>query len=219
MSPSKPIAVLTETGTISEKILKTLQGANSVATSNTAVVGIALQQIEELGFNRFTESLRKTYPAGGNGFVSVLHRLGVIYHARDDREKAEFLLQYALAAAESSKQDDEEVALVLNNLGRVLYDIGQVRQAEALYQRSLECLRKLFGPAHPKTATPMKNLANLYFDQGKAELAHRLYSESIAILESTLSSESPKLIKLRKKQALARLRIGEVGNDERHGRG
>ena len=208
MDKTSQSRILTETGILSAEILKTLHGARSPATSKTEAVSIALHEIEQLGFNRFTESLRKTFPVG-EGFVSVLHRLGVIYHARNDSEKAEFLLQYALAAAESLKQEDEELALILNNLGRVLFDERDFKHAEALYIQSLECLRKLFGSTHPKTTTPLNNLAALYFDQGQAERAYRLYSESVAILEHCQGKENAKLPKVRQKQALARLRMGE----------
>ena len=76
--------------------------------------------------------------------------------------------------------DSVDVAMVLNNLGRLFSDQNQFAEAESFYMRSLKIREKAFRSDHPSIALGHYNLANLYFSQKnykKALITSRKYIE------------------------------------------
>jgi tetratricopeptide (TPR) repeat protein len=49
----------------------------------------------------------------------------------------------------------------LNNLGRVLWDQGDLSAAPHMFERALQIREEVFGPAHPKTAASLNNLGSV----------------------------------------------------------
>ncbi|MGJ3252809.1 MAG: tetratricopeptide repeat protein, partial [Elainellaceae cyanobacterium] len=77
--------------------------------------------------------------------------------------------------------DEQERALIYHFLGMLKDAQGQVEEAIALYQQSLE-LKERIGDVQGKAAT-LHNLAELYAQQGQVEEAIALYQQSLELTE------------------------------------
>jgi hypothetical protein len=73
------------------------------------------------------------------------------------------ILQPHLRVATDSAQerDDEQAALLCNQLGYYLQMIGEYAEARPYLERALEIREKVLGPEHPYTAVVRQNLASL----------------------------------------------------------
>ncbi|MBI4690684.1 MAG: tetratricopeptide repeat protein [Nitrospirae bacterium] len=56
------------------------------------------------------------------------------------------------------KEKDENIPILLNNLGRAWKDLGDAKKAIEYYTKSLEIFIKFYGPEHPSTKRVQKNL-------------------------------------------------------------
>ena len=78
-------------------------------------------------------------------------------------------------------EEHVETALVANNLGTLLHDIGDHQGAIRQHERVLGVRRKLLGSDHPGTATSLNNLATAYTATGRVDDAWTLMREAAAI--------------------------------------
>src|SRR3954469_8716551 len=62
--------------------------------------------------------------------------------------------------------DDDHVAMPLNDLGTIHYNLGQFAVAEPLYKRALAIRERTLGPDHPEVAMMLNNLGDLYRAEG-----------------------------------------------------
>lgn len=88
-------------------------------------------------------------------------------------------------------KNHRNVAIFLNNLAGLYYDLGDYSRAEPLYKRSLAIREKIFGTDHPNVATCLNNLAIIYKSQGDYIRAEPLYKRSLKISEKALGREHP----------------------------
>jgi Tfp pilus assembly protein PilF len=205
MSNAEEFPVLTRSRRIPAVVLQFLE---TIRTGGSDRIGISSRlsaQLDEVTLQTLPEIVEGALGPDHPEFAKVLHRLAVLYHSRDNTEKAEFLYRRALdTAARAFPEPSEEWGLMMNNLGRLLHDNHQLGEAEQLYCQCLETLEKALGPEHRKLATPMSNLAKLYADQGKMDLAEKSYRDSIRVLEKAHGANHPKVAKA--KERLARHR-------------
>ena len=109
----------------------------------------------------------------GEGHVEVAATMGhlasvVKLDGDDGPERAKALLQRALASAESGDRErlptvEREVlrASLLNSLGLLHKQAGELGEAERLYTRSAELREQWLGATHPHTIASLHNLAEL----------------------------------------------------------
>jgi tetratricopeptide (TPR) repeat protein len=110
------------------------------------------------------------------------------------QDRALDLIKQALNDAETTAGPDHpSVAIRLNMLGELYYNLGQKAQAESLYQRALEIDEKALGTNHPDVAISLNNLAVLYGSQGKYAQAEPLSKRALEIDEKALGSDHPKV--------------------------
>ena len=207
MIQGQEFPVLTRSRRVSPEILDILKSMDTGAGKLSRVSARLLTRLDEVTMQTLPEIVERALGAEHPEFAKLLHRLAVLYHSRDNLEKAEFLYRRALDTAERAFEEPEmECGLMMNNLGRLLYDQKKLAEAERLYQRGLGILQESLGPEHPKLATPLINLAKLYMDQGKKELAENLYEDSITILVKAYGPDHPKVVRARKRLARHRNR-------------
>eukprot|EP00808_Paulinella_micropora_P022732 g60377.t1 len=95
----------------------------------------------------------------------------------------------ALQAKEG--QTDEATLTLMNNVGRLLQALGDLKGADELFRRSLEACEKTLGPEHPDTLASVNNLGLLLYHQGKLAEAEPLYRSALQGQEKTLGAEHP----------------------------
>jgi tetratricopeptide (TPR) repeat protein len=95
-------------------------------------------------------------------------------------------------AEKSFGADAPNVASSLNKLAVLYEEVGNLSDAEPLYQRSLK-IREQAGANNPDIAASLNNLGALYADQGKYSEAQPLYERALAIREKALDANNPDL--------------------------
>ena len=157
--------VLTRSRRVSPKVLTLLKRIDTMVVRRTKATEAALTEIQKTELAALPQVVEEICGPDHPELAKVLHMLAVLYHSVYDLGKAESLYRNALACAERAFHEPNlELALIRNNLGRVLHDQKRLVEAEEFYQQSLQVLHEAVGWDHPKLATPMSNLADLYME-------------------------------------------------------
>jgi len=82
-------------------------------------------------------------------------------------------------------------ARTLNAQGETLLTQGKYAQAQPLFEKALDILRRLLTDEHPYTATSYNNLATNLFGQGKYAQAQPLHEKALEIYRRLLTDEHP----------------------------
>ena len=74
-----------------------------------------------------------------------------------------------------------DVASSYNNLGTVLGNQGDLKQAKEYHDRAFAIMQQTSGPQHPDVASSYSNLANVLSDQGDLKQAKGYRERPLAI--------------------------------------
>ncbi len=96
--------------------------------------------------------------------------LALAYRQQGDLARAETLYRHALEAYRQAS-DPSGLVVVLNNLGRVLAEQSQYKEAERLYAEAIRVAEQQLGPEHPDVAAGLSSL-------GKLMIARRKFSDA-----------------------------------------
>ncbi len=84
-----------------------------------------------------------------------------------------------------------ETAVALDQLGRILNDMGEYPEAEPLFRQALEIGRETLGERHPDYAAGLNNLAGLLQATGRYEEAEPLFRQALEIDREALGERHP----------------------------
>ncbi len=144
-------------------------------------------------------------------FAEVQLSLAEISSSKHDPRRAMTLYQDSLAIMrEKLGGRHANVAIVLNNLGNVLRDLGLHGESEAAYVEALGIYREVFGNEHHEVAITLSNLAFLLNKLGQLERVVSVYEESVAIFRIVLGREHPTTAGVTSMLALARRTLGQA---------
>ncbi len=99
----------------------------------------------------------------------------------------------ALAHAKQQAIEGSEVAGLAASLASFARRRAAFREAETLYERSLEIYERVHGDEHSSVAAALNGLGILYVDQGRYEEAEPLYQRSLSIKEKALGEDHPEV--------------------------
>ncbi len=97
----------------------------------------------------------------------------------------------AEAFAKRYEEEHPHVALSLNNLASVLWQMGEYEEARRLHEQALAIVRRVYGKEHPHVAASLNNLALVLEDLGEYEEARRLFEQALAIVRRVYGKEHP----------------------------
>jgi tetratricopeptide (TPR) repeat protein len=124
--------------------------------------------------------------------VISLNNLGTLSEARGDLDSALLYLRRAADILHSLPSDRRHLlAILLNNIGRVLTKLGRTEEACTAHKEALEVHRLLFGPNHKHTAMTLIFLAEA-LEATDPEESERNRDAGLEMLERTYGSEHPK---------------------------
>ncbi|GAX39124.1 TPR repeat-containing protein [Tolypothrix sp. NIES-4075] len=109
----------------------------------------------------------------------VLHELARSHQELGEVSKAQEYYQKALDSC--PVEDKEEKAAIINNLGSLKVNRGEINEAIALFEQSLAIIEKI-GNVQTKAAT-LHNLGYLKANTGEINEAISLFEQSLAIIE------------------------------------
>jgi tetratricopeptide (TPR) repeat protein len=104
--------------------------------------------------------------------------------------KAEKLLENGVETARQRKERSAGLAEVLNDLGTLYHDSGNLVEADRAYRESFSIWRRV-ASNNPKLGMTLQNLAGLRLEQGRASDAEKLYMEAQRLLVSVHGVDSP----------------------------
>ena len=97
-------------------------------------------------------------------------------------DRAEYLVK-------NYKEDDENYALLFNNLAELYKANGEYKKARPLLLKALKIWKEVWGEEHLNTATCYNNLANLYRFMGNYDEAESLFFKSLEINKKLFGEE------------------------------
>ena len=122
--------------------------------------------------------------------AEMLTVIGRVYQRLELHDKAEPLLQQALALGRRTFGDQHErVAQSLNDMGVLLREKGDGAAAQPLLEEALAMRRRVLGTEHKDVAVTLVELARVHTDRGEGARAEPLLKESLAIRRKTLGEE------------------------------
>lgn len=163
------------------------------------------------------QRLESILAAGGEGEVQdqARHELARVFLRAEEKDKAEPLLQQALAGLEGRRgATDPALGPVLHDLAALHESSGQYEQAEPLYRRALAVCEQGLGPEHPRLAPILARLAGLYEEMEQEEQARPLYERALAIRQRVLGASHPDIGILLNHQANILKQRGEYAKAE-----
>jgi tetratricopeptide (TPR) repeat protein len=140
------------------------------------------------------QRLEEVLAAGGDSTVQdqARYELARIYIQTEQKDKAEPLLQQALAGLEQRLGvSHPALGPVLHYLAALHESSGQYEQAAPLYQRALAVSEQGLGTEHPQLAATLSRLAGLFEEMEQDDQAEPLYEKALAIKQRMLGSSHP----------------------------
>ena len=86
----------------------------------------------------------------------------------------------------------EELALALQEMGRIHFRLNNFAQAETFYREALAMQSTLRGRDHPATVRRLMDLAGLLINTGRFEEAEAMYREILAMYDDLLGERHPR---------------------------
>jgi CHAT domain-containing protein/tetratricopeptide (TPR) repeat protein len=136
----------------------------------------------------FSHAFGRAHPAA----LHAMTQLGMALKAGGDLQGAKALQEEALPLAEILQADAETYA-VLNNLGGLSLDLGDLGQAQTYFERAVRHCETKFGPEHPWTALSLNNLGGALREAGDLHGAKLYFERSLAIRETIFHGDHPEV--------------------------
>jgi tetratricopeptide (TPR) repeat protein len=122
----------------------------------------------------------------------LLDRIGLYLWGRAQFPAAKASFERALAIAEAAMGGEHPtVAIYINNLARVLHDLGDLAGAKANLERALAIDEAAYGPNHPHTAIRINNLGVVLLEAGDLAGAKVNFERALAIHEAAHGPNDP----------------------------
>ena len=108
--------------------------------------------------------------------------LGVLFHVKARYDRAESMMDGALALTEASRgKDHPDLAVDLNNLAQLLEATNRLGEAEPLMRRALAIDEASYGAEHPLVAIRLNNLGSLMYATDRLGEAEPLVRRMVVI--------------------------------------
>jgi serine/threonine protein kinase/Tfp pilus assembly protein PilF len=116
----------------------------------------------------------------------ILGTIGRVYLRLGQHDKAQPLLEEALAAGRATGRPDEQFAQTLSDLGVLLRERGDYPPAIARFEEALALRRRLLGNETNDVAITLVELGRAQSEIDRIDLAEPLFREALAIRERVL---------------------------------
>ena len=120
---------------------------------------------------------------------------------------------------DGSPRNNPAAAYVSHNLGALLFELGQLDEAEKLHRRAIKIWRRLFGTNNTVLSRSLIGLGQLLQAEGKYAEAEGLFRQSLEMCRDRLSDDNPKTALSRIHLAGALHAQGKPGAEEMCRRG
>ena len=133
------------------------------------------------------EELELGPKAGG-----LFNRVGMYLRERAQFTDAKVAYERALRIVEAAHGPDHpDVAINVNNLGHVLYNLGDLAGARAHFERALRIDEAAYGPDHHAVAIDVNNMGYVLVDEGNLAGARAHFERALEIDEAAYGPDHP----------------------------
>lgn len=141
----------------------------------------------------------QAYGPGHEEIAPIVDALGGVLRnqAQNDLKTARAYRERALAIMEATNPDDPFKGAVLNNLGNVLFNQGELDEACELYDRALRIHTRAYGRYHPEVATDLENLGSVLVAKREYVGARRYFKRSLNIRNRVFGPQDDSTIQVR----------------------
>ncbi|WAZ26601.1 tetratricopeptide repeat protein [Streptomyces cinnabarinus] len=160
----------------------------------------------------FSPSERKTCADAGELAARYLQSQGLYGQARKGFEQV-------LALRTEGDADELDTAATRHNLALVLHDLGELEEAERLYEKVWQTLCHARGPQHSQTLTVRHELGRVLLDRGCLPQAQAHLEAVLAVRDATDGTDSPNALATRHELARVlhrRRRMDEARREYAH---
>lgn len=192
-------------------------GSERAAQTMETVAGLfAIQNhsdIAESFYNKAMEVRRRAPGETASDRVRGLAKLGDLYSQRGDTARAEELYRQAIQISEGSPADagSVEAAHAHANLGLILWNRGEIDEAERLWRDALAGYERSLGPTDVNVATVAFNLGQLLHGQGRYGEAEPLYRQALEVRAGKFGPRDPRTQETVNMYGLLLDRVGRAG--------
>lgn len=124
--------------------------------------------------------------------TALVYLLGYRLSRHDEGER--WYREAEAAIIRANMNESREAALLLDNWGSVLTDMGRFDEALATHRRALAVGERVEGVGAPGTAVSISNVGAALLDLGRADEARVQYERSLEIRKAAYGLEHPKVI-------------------------
>lgn len=90
---------------------------------------------------------------------------------------------------DSAQQPTEDLAVQINNLGKILHDQNDLPGARQAFELSLTLDQQRFGPDHPASARDLNKLGTVLHDLGDFDGAYQAFEQALSIDEAAFGAD------------------------------
>jgi eukaryotic-like serine/threonine-protein kinase len=124
--------------------------------------------------------------------AALLQHVAYDLHGTEKTAQAVEVYQQALALYEKNLPNDHpDIAILLNNKAMAMMDLGQIKDAAELLQRSLDIRRQRFGANHWMLVPSAANLAGIRAQLGEFSVSCSLIQQALATAKIALEPKDP----------------------------
>ncbi len=184
--------------TVTDRAIKTC-GPESEAALLLSGVGLYLKERHDISGARALQeralAIAEEAKAELDARAEIVNNLGRALNGEGDYAEARRRFESALELDLKHLGTEEhiKVAIRLNNLGIVAWNLGDHPAARAYFMRAITVYEKVCGPDDDKLAFVMANLAGLHVADGDQGAGQELYERALAIYRTVFGAEAPEV--------------------------
>jgi tetratricopeptide (TPR) repeat protein len=123
---------------------------------------------------------------------ALLSQVGLYFRGRSQFTAAQATYERALRLGQAAYGPDHPVvATTINNLGRLLRELGDPEGARAKYEQAVTINTAVYGADHPTVATGLNNLAYVLLDLGDLDGARAHFERALGMVETAYGLDHP----------------------------
>ncbi len=147
---------------------------------------------EALSLDREALAMRRALPGDhSTAIAQSLNNLASSLLYLDRQQEAEPLYREALKIRRENLGDHPYVANTMNNLGRLMFDLGDLAGADSLLTGAIDIWSRTIGPDYPRISAGLLNLALVAEGQHDLERAVAVLSRALEIDLTALPDDHP----------------------------